>query len=369
MIVMNRVYVAAVLMGCAGALRADFTYQQTTQVTGGAMVEMLKLAGPFARQAREPQVSTVIVKGNRMATVRKDQTTVIDLDKETVTEIDNAKKQYSVVTFQQMKQAMEDAIARAQQQKGKQQDAASTAEANVKVNAKATGQTKSINGISAREVVVEMAMEATDKQTGKSGDMTITLDNWLGDVPGYQEVQAFHRKMGEKMGYTAGSAMAQMPMMRPEMMKGLEAAGKEMAKVQGAAVQSIMKMSMTGDGSDIGSQMQQARQQQAQQQQQQTRQQPPPQSATDAAVGAALGRFGIGGIGRNRNKGNDQKQQPPAEAAPAPAADAAPAPAGSSSLMESTTELTSFSQTADGSKFDAPAGYKQVESAAGRLGR
>jgi hypothetical protein len=355
-------------LACSSALvRADFTYQQTTQMTGGALYEMLKSLGPFARQAREPQVSTVIIKGNRMATVRKDQTTVIDLDKETITEIDHAKKQYSVVTFQQMKQAMEAALQRAQQQKGKAASGApqANADVNFKVSAKATGQTKAINGINSREVVMEFVTEATDKSTGTSGALNMTLDNWLGDVPGYNEVKDFQKRLGEKMGYLFQSGMLQQAMMRPETLKGFEAAGREMAKVQGAPVQSVIRMTSSGDNADAATQSQNARQQAQQQQtqqqqaQQQQTQRQQPQSATDAAVGAALGRLGIGGFGRNRNRNKQAPEEPAQSSSPAAGGDSAAAPAG---LIEMTTELTSFSSTADASKFDVPSGFKQVES-------
>ena len=78
--------VSCVVLFCA-TLRADFSYQETTKMTGGALVSILRLGGPFTRKAREPIVSTVLIKGNRMATLGKDNSTIIDLDKETITEI------------------------------------------------------------------------------------------------------------------------------------------------------------------------------------------------------------------------------------------------------------------------------------------
>src|SRR6185436_4592905 len=106
---MKKIALTTLLCGSALVLRADFTYQETTQMTGGAMMGTLQALGPLTRGAREPIVSTHIVKGNRMASITKDRTSVIDLDKETITTIDNAKKTYSVMTFAEMKQAMEDA--------------------------------------------------------------------------------------------------------------------------------------------------------------------------------------------------------------------------------------------------------------------
>ena len=91
---------------------ADFRYDETTQITGGTVVSMMKLAGAFskdAKKAMDPVTSTVLVQGNRMARVNPDRTEIIDLDKETITTIDPRKKQYTVVTFEQMKQQMEEA--------------------------------------------------------------------------------------------------------------------------------------------------------------------------------------------------------------------------------------------------------------------
>src|SRR3954468_11920442 len=95
--------VAAVLVTAA---RADFSYEQTTKVTGGAMAGVLRMAGAFSKQVREPMQSTVMLKGDRLATISRDHIHVIDLNKETMTDIDLAKKTYSTITFAQMAEAM-----------------------------------------------------------------------------------------------------------------------------------------------------------------------------------------------------------------------------------------------------------------------
>jgi hypothetical protein len=101
-------------------LFADYTYQQTTQITGGSILHMMKMVGAFSSQARkagDPVVSTIYLKDNRMATVNQDSIEIIDLDKETITHIDNIKKTYTVMTFDQMKQQ----IANARQEMEKKQ--------------------------------------------------------------------------------------------------------------------------------------------------------------------------------------------------------------------------------------------------------
>ena len=102
--------VLGVLVAASTSLHADFTYTETTQITGGSMLGLMKMAGAFSKQARQagdPIVSTVAIKGNRMAHISPDHAEIIDLDAETITNIDSLKRQYTVMTFAQMKQQIE----------------------------------------------------------------------------------------------------------------------------------------------------------------------------------------------------------------------------------------------------------------------
>ena len=317
-------------------LLADFSYTQTSQMTGGMILNVMKGLGPLARGSRDPILTTHLLKGNRMATITKDNTSIIDLDKETITTIDAGKKTYSVVTFAEMKQAMENMMAKSQGKK--------KADVNFKVSAKATGQTKTINGVTANEVIMTMTAEGTDEKSGQKGGMDITMDNWLAPVAGYEQVRDFQKKMGEKMGYLFGSGMAQMGQMQPETLKGFAQVAEEMAKVDGVPVEQVMKMG--GNGTEAGGAPAA-----------QTRPNTP--SASEAVAGALAGRLGgLGGFGRRKNndKKEEKKEEKVAEEAPA-------ASGGSGSLIEMTTTLTSFaSGSVDASRFDVPSGYKQVEN-------
>src|SRR5690242_11120102 len=106
---MLRKTLLAGVISCLGAtcMFADFTYEQTTKITGGMMAGMMKFAGAFSKQAREPMVSTVIVKGDRMAHVSPHHASIVDLSNETITDINFDKKQYSVMTFAQMREALQ----------------------------------------------------------------------------------------------------------------------------------------------------------------------------------------------------------------------------------------------------------------------
>ena len=228
-------------------------------MTGGALVSILRLGGPFTRKAREPIVSTVLIKGNRMATLGKDNSTIIDLDKESITEINLSKKSYSVITFAQMRQAMDEAMARAQAQQQKRkaepQGSQPNVEAKFKVSAKATGKTKSVQGLNAKQMVITMDLEGTDKDTGNSGSMTVIDDAWMATVPGYEQVKAFRQKMAQKMAREFQPELSRMAMSDPRMMQGMAESAKELSKVSGVPVETMMKMGtgITVDTTDSSS--------------------------------------------------------------------------------------------------------------------
>src|SRR4051794_5337698 len=140
------IYFLAFALFSSTTLFADFEYQQTTKITGGFVASMARFGG---KQATEPTVSTEAVKGNRMARISARTAQIIDLDKEAITHIDFDKKTYSVMTFAEMKQMMQDAMQRMQ---GKNTDSdPSKADISFKASVKQTGKTKDLNGVNAQE--------------------------------------------------------------------------------------------------------------------------------------------------------------------------------------------------------------------------
>jgi carbon monoxide dehydrogenase subunit G len=330
----KRIVLIAGLAGVTGGLLlADFTYEQTTKITGGAMMSMVKVAGVFSRQLREPMRSTVMVKGNRMAHVMPDTATIIDLDKETITEINFKKKTYSVITFAQMADALKQLDAKLKSEKGGQQ-----MDISIKPSVKNTGQTRDINGMSTHEAMLTMEFEGTDQKTQKRGTfMVMVSDMWLApDIAGYQEVQQFYQRMSQKLAWTPGGNMF---MQSPQASKGMAEMMKELCKINGVPVYQVTKMNM--------GEMTPAMTQSAPPPQQQV------QTEEEKPKGGALGRLGgrlgsFGGFGRKKEE---------------PAQEQAQQPSGPTSLMETTTELSGFSAgPVDGSKFEVPAGFKQVDS-------
>jgi hypothetical protein len=348
------------------SLLADFQYQETTKITGGMMSGMMKFAGAFNKQVNEPVVSTTIVKGNRMAHISPHHGSIIDLDSETITSIDFDKRTYTVMTFQQMKEQMQKAMEQAQAQNKGQRDQKvdDRADLNFKASVKDTGQKRDISGVNTREFVLNLMMEGTDKQTGDSGGLAMSNDMWMApEIRGYQEIRDFHRRMAEKMGSIIGEGFNPMMLGRPDMAKGMAEMAKEMSKLKGIPVLQIMRMGTSVNGQPLPS---------ASEAPDAAKVNGPDMkgAAGNAAAGTAasaaesrLGRLGglaggLGGLGGLSRK-KKQEQAPPPDTQTGPAI-----------LMEMTTESTGFSSgPVDVSKFEVPAGFKQVDPAAGRRGR
>ena|SRR5450432_4059006 len=311
-------------------LYADFTYEQTTRITGGAMVSMMKFAGALskdARKAMDPIQATVSVKGNRMVHKTPDSVSITDIDKETITHVDYTRKTYSVITFAQMKQAM-DEMAQKMQKNSKTQDA--DLQYDVKLND--TGNTKSINGNMAHETIMTITMQGTDAKSGAKGGIDVTTDMWISPkVAGYEEIRAFYKRMAEKMSWVPGANP--LLMSRPGMSEDMARMYKEGSKMDGMPVLEIIKMGGNMQGMP--------------QQDSQASQQPPQQSsAPPTSISGALGGMLAGRMAKRKKD----------DASPADSSSA------SGSLMEMTMEVTSYSSAdADPAMFDVPSGFTKVE--------
>jgi hypothetical protein len=358
---------------------ADFRYDETSRITGGSMVSLAKFAGAFSKQAHQitdPTNSTILVKGNRMAHINQLTTEIIDLDQETVTQIDHAKKQYSVVTFAEMKAAMEEAVRKAQAQpkQAPPPPPPSTTpppEMKFKVTVKNTGATKQVAGLAASESILQMSMEAKDQPPGQAGNLAMTNDMWMApEIPGYDEVRDFNSRMAVKMGTVFSGSMPslmspQMMATQPGMFSGMADMAKEMSKIKGVPVSQIMRMGSTADGSPLPAASEAPL--------------PPSDgpntgaianqagtsatnSAADSAASSLANHMGLSSLSKF---GGFHKNKPDAAAQPAPASGAPPngAPANLAVLMESSIEMTGFSSApVDPTLFNVPTGYSKVAS-------
>jgi hypothetical protein len=163
-------------------LRADVktTEKSTFRFEGimGAMINRMVGGGDGATTA-------VAVKGTRMSRMTPTAGQIVDLAEEKVYSVDVRRKEYTVMTFAQMREQMEKLkadLAKQQQQMSAEdkqalQDAGKQFEFDVDV--KETGQTKPLAGQNTREVVVTIAMRQAGRKLEESGGLVVTSNVWL----------------------------------------------------------------------------------------------------------------------------------------------------------------------------------------------
>lgn len=335
----------AILATTVAALAlADFQYEQTTRVTGGSLLNM-PIVGS---RLKEPHANTHYIQGNRMAMSSKDLTTIYDLDKGTVTHINKDKRTYSVMTFEEMRQAMEASLKRLQEANNKNPDV----NLNWAVNVQDANEDRDIAGYSAHHYILTVSGEALDQKTGNTAGTRITMDLWNArDFPGSEEIRAFYRRFAERMGADFSSDLN--PMVRAQLGKGWAQAAQQMTKMEGFTVMSVTRMSSLMNGQEVMVS--------ADQQQRPNVGEAVKEGARESAVGAATSRLGgLGGLAAGGLSGLGRKkkaQEPPPQQQQA-SGNMVPA-----TMMEMTTELTNAAyMPIDPAVFSIPAGFKQVES-------
>jgi hypothetical protein len=370
--------VLGAVLSVSPMLWADASYQETTQVTGGALTETLKKMSFFSKSMRDafaPITSTTMVHGNQKAVVSKDSIEITDLDRETMTHVDLLKKTYTVMTFAQMRQAFENAPKQLEQAKQQAQaeqpppsnQPKSDLKTSFDVQVKNTGVSKEVNGLMAQQQIVTMQMHVTDPNaqpspSGNTVTYVVTTDAWIApDPPEVKEIQDFDKRFAMKLMAgvdmsawrdsmtKANPGLSQMFMGQPGSADAMAQMAKEMAKIKGTRVMEVTTMGGSGNGTAT----------------EQTTAPPPaaapsnpssPPTTMGGLVGSALGGYGLGGF-------HKKKPAPAADTTTTPAAtttDGAATPT-SATLMEMTMQKSNFSEASvPSSSFQVPAGFTQV---------
>src|SRR5580704_7951380 len=360
---------------------ADASYQETSQITGGTMVDQLKsisFLGKTMSNMFAPTNTLTMVHGNQKAVVSKDSTEITDLDKETITHIDTVHKTYTVTTFAQMRQAfanmpkqMEQAQQQMKQAQAQQPQAPKTdLKTSFDVSAKNTGVTKEVNGLTAQEQVVTMQMHITDPNappTEAVNSMTyvVTTDAWIApDPPEVKEIQDFDKRFGQKLmeGVDMSAFKTQMSQMKqnpglaqmfggqPGSAEAMAQMGKELAKLQGTRVMEVTRMGGSGTGPG-------AAQNSAQTSDPAPAAAPPTSNGSMAGMlGSALGGSALGGF-------HKKKTPPPSDSTTTTTVAPDGTQTTSAVLMEMTLQKSNFSEApVSPSSFEIPSGFKKVDS-------
>ena len=343
----------AILLGITASspLWADFSYQQTSQLTGGTLLHTVQSLGRFSAQARkigDPTVSTYYLKGNRLAVVRPDSIEITDLDQEAFIRIDLLHRTWYKLTFAELRARIE--RIRQKTTVSKPETAADVSlDFNVKV--RNTGAHQEIDGMMTSESIVALMLNATGKNAQPSGNLSMTTDLWLTPaISGYNELREFHRRFAVKAVGVLDPSMdlAKQFLQNPGSSEAALRMAQEVQKIHGVPVLQIMRMGSTPDGSPLPA---------ASEAPLPAEHEAKGPSASDAAkqgaAAALTSRLPFGGVGHKKNTDT------PAST-PAPASDSNQGPAFSV-LMEMKIGSSNFSTApVDPSHFIIPEGFKEV---------
>ena len=371
---------AFLLLAATSPARADFKYTETSQMTGGSLLTMVKFVSKFShgdnkkqeKDMLQPTTRTHYVKGDRLRTDNEDGTSqIIDVGGRRVIFIDNNNKTYAVATFDQIRAAMEQAAQQIQQQtqhnpqtpqeKPAPQDVQLTLKPTVKVTPGGAGRTILGQATNETNVEIDLAMQGTATGAdapppGQPNSATFTstmhMDTYVApNVTGYLEFAQFYRRMAEEVSWMKIPSMPGIQI-DPRAAEGMSELQKNSDALKGFPMLSYVSMTLsaTADGQTqpVGSQNSGAAN---------TTSSNPPSSQTDnspSSLESAAVLKGLGGMFGKKKKDNDS----------APAASTLPPNPhpDPNALMEMTTAVTSFStDSLDAGLFDIPSGYAQVQ--------
>jgi hypothetical protein len=299
---------ALMLAACLTA-SADFSYTSTMKTTGGSMAAMMGTAGD--------RTTNVSWKGQKMVTVSGGTSTIIDVDAQTVTTINNTQKTWTVKAFSDL--------------------AGTGANTDVSVDVKETGQKKTVNGFNASEVIVTMNMDMEMGRGGMAMKLQLELDMWISsEVPGAADLHAFYRKNAASFPWSAMMADSG----NQSVQKAIAQVQRKLAELDGVPVQQILRVKQAG-GAQVAQAPTMPQMTPAQAAQMQAAMAKMQDMAKQGGPGAAAAQQMMAGMG---------------------AMNGAAAGGGAPALIEMTVDYSGFSSASvPGSLFAIPDGYKQVK--------
>ncbi len=240
-------------------------YRSTTSMNLG----MLGRVARFLGKEIENQSETISIGGDRQRTDTENQSTIIDLGNGSITMLDHQKRQYTVMTFDEMVERMDAAVdeMKAQAERQEQPDTdRPDVEGDVSFDfaMDRTGKTESINGSPSEQILLTLRadfdVQATDDESGEEarvkGTTYALVDTWTSrQIAGLGTIQDFQRRMAEKMGASLqqsdlGASFAAMGM-DSRMGELIQEAGKEMQELDGFVVSSTTHLILVPEGETL----------------------------------------------------------------------------------------------------------------------
>ncbi|MCX6635655.1 MAG: hypothetical protein NT090_11325, partial [Acidobacteria bacterium] len=170
----------------------------------GTTSRTLIVAGDKSRSEDE---ATYTGRFKTLAGGGKPHTTVsiTRIDKEVIWSLEPEKKQYTELTFAQMREMMQKGLAEGE--KAAQEARAKDAEMTFTVDVKRTGAKETVNGFPAEQVIITCVGKPKNPEKGalekgaKSAELRMVMDQWLTkSAPGAQEQAEFYKRFAGKLG-------------------------------------------------------------------------------------------------------------------------------------------------------------------------
>jgi hypothetical protein len=312
---------------------ADVKKEERNQVSfSGMLGRMFNFFG--GKSAKEGVVSAVAVSGDRKMTITGENTgQIVDLREEKIYDLDLRRKTYKVTTFEELRQQMRDAEAKARENAARQpmeeQPQNQGKEVEIDFDIKNTGQTKAINGFDTRQVIATITVREKGKKLEESGGLVMTVDTWLTKAVSLKEIADFERRYYEKLAGPVSAVDAQQMATAMAMFPGLKEAFARLSREDfgGTAIQTTT----TVDSVKSAEQMTQAA--------------ASPSQSDDRANPASIGGA-IGGFMRRRQQ--QKEQEAPANANPA-----------RSTFMTINNEVLKIASNVTAAEVAMPAGFKE----------
>jgi hypothetical protein len=299
----------------------------------------------------------------------KPRTTLVitRIDKEVVWNVDPEKKQYTELTFADMRQMM--AAGAAETDRNAQ---ARDADMTFTVDVKRTGAKQEVNGFPAEQVVITCVGKPKTSEKGETqGEFRMVMDEWLTKgTPGSKEIAEYYKRFAEKMGL--GMEMSSIDAMARRMYgNGMKEIAAKLKDLDGFPVRSTF----TIEGSPGRAEPQQAaaasqaQQDQARAEREKSREaEASEEKRRDAEAAAEIGsgtdKGGIAGklggfLGRKATRAAQKKTEEKAEKKAEEMSSSGSGAAAGGPLMKVVTEVVSISTSpAPAGSFEVPAGYK-----------
>ena len=296
------VHLTALALLLPSLAHADVKTQERTQIKfEGAIGRVVNIFG--GRGAREGVTTTVSLKGERMLSLTGDSGEIVDLAEEKVYSLDLKGKTYSVMTFAEMRQRMEEAMAKAEKEMAaakpeaeKPADDAPKKEFEVDFAIAGGSGAKQIAGMDTKESVATITVREKGKTLEEAGGLILETHLWMTPkVPALQELNDFRLRYAQAvygpLVAQAAPNMTQAMAMYPQMKDAMAKLAEEGKKLDGTPLLTEMAFIVAA----------------------------PPGSQTEQKAEPAPGIGGLlGGLGRMRRRNNDAPAAAPA-AAPLPA--------------------------------------------------